>query len=257
MCIRSKIIRLKGLHSNQKGFWDILKKTDFIIGDSYYDFQAFISQLHLIGSPPNSVWRTTLSQLIFDLLWSKSEIPTISKIKAREGANFGFSRFQPCLFSQIWRGSRIWTIKKDIEICQRRATKIFFMKFWQRAAEIWDLKEGQNRDFSSPISQQPFLKTSWKFYWWLSSDISQCPFLWLISGNLTKFEKKDMVKTFKFKKWPLLWPLSQKWLRFQTWTIKAHWKIGLLLISLSSLVDFQLNGAEIFRAEIHSKKPLV
>ena len=65
------------------------------------------------------------------------------------------------------------------------------------------------------------------------------------SGNLTKFEKKDMIKTFKFKKWPLLWPLSQKWLRFQTWTIKAHWKMGLLLISLTSLVDFQLNGAEI------------
>ena len=26
------------------------------IGDSYYDFQAFISRLHLIGSPPNWVW---------------------------------------------------------------------------------------------------------------------------------------------------------------------------------------------------------
>ena len=148
-----KIIRLKGLHSKQKRFWDILQKPDFIIGDSYYDFQAFISRLHLIGSPPNWVWWTILSQLIFDLLWSKSEIPTISKIKAREGANFGFSRFQPCLFSQIWRGSRIWTIKRTFEMCQRRVTKKNFMKFWQRAAEIWDLKEGQNRDFSSPISQ--------------------------------------------------------------------------------------------------------
>ena len=131
-----KIIRLKGLHSKQKRFWDILQKPDFIIGDSYYDFQAFISRLHLIGSSPNLVLWTILSQLIFDLLWSKSEIPTISKIKAREGANFGFSRFQPCLFSQIWRGSRIWTIKRTFEMCQRRVTKKNFMKFWQRAAEI-------------------------------------------------------------------------------------------------------------------------
>ena len=144
LCIGIKIIRLKGFHSKQKRFWDILEKPDFTIGDSYYDFQASISQLHLIGSSPNSVLWTILSQLIFDLLWSKSEIPTISKIKAREGANFGFSRFQPCLFSQIWRGSRIWTIKRTFEMCQRRVTKKNFMKFWQRAAEIWDLK---NHDF--------------------------------------------------------------------------------------------------------------
>ena len=120
-----KIIRLKGLHSKQKRFWDILQKPDFIIGDSYYDFQAFISRLHLIGSPPNWVWWTILSQLIFDLLWSKSEIPTISKIKAREGANFGFSRFQPCLFSQIWRGSRIWTIKRKLRSVIGESPKFF------------------------------------------------------------------------------------------------------------------------------------
>ena len=34
--------------------------------------------------------------------------------------------------------------KKDIEICQRRVTKKFFMKLLERAAEIWDLK---NHDF--------------------------------------------------------------------------------------------------------------
>ena len=125
LCIGIKIIRLKGFHSKQKRFWDILEKPDFTIGDSYYDFQASISQLHLIGSSPNSVLWTILSQLIFDLLWSKSEIPTISKIKAREGANFGFSRFQPCLFSQIWRGSRIWTIKRTLRCVRGESPKKF------------------------------------------------------------------------------------------------------------------------------------
>ena len=200
-----KIIRLKGLHSKQKRFWDILQKPDFIIGDSYYDFQAFISRLHLIGSSPNLVLWTILSQLIFDLLWSKSEIPTISKIKAREGANFGFSRFQPCLFSQIWRGSRIWTIKRTFEMCQRRVTKknfkVLTKGYWDIGLEKSQFWPSLRYDISTALCQK-FMKLFLVTLLWHFS----ISFSWFISGNLTKFEKKDMVKTLKIKNWPLLWP---------------------------------------------------
>ena len=64
-----KIIRLKGLHSNQKGSWDILQKPFFITELSYYEFGPQISQLHLIGSSSNSVWGTTLSHTFNDSLW--------------------------------------------------------------------------------------------------------------------------------------------------------------------------------------------
>ena len=158
------IIRLKGLHSNQKGFWDILKKPDFIIGDSYYDFQAFISQLHLIGSPPNLSGRSIISQWFNVPSWSKSEISTISEIKAREGANFQFSWFQPSPFSQIWWGSRIWTIKRKLRSVIGESPKKKFMKFWQRAAEIWDLKEGQNWDFSKSYISAALCQNFMKFF---------------------------------------------------------------------------------------------
>ena len=212
-----KIIRLKGLHSKQKRFWDILQKPDFIIGDSYYDFQAFISRLHLIGSPPNWVWWTILSQLIFDLLWSKSEIPTISKIKAREGANFGFSRFQPCLFSQIWRGSRIWTIKRTFEMCQRRVTKKNFMNFWQRAAEIWDLKEGQNWDFSKSYISAALCQNFMNFF--LVTLLLQLSIRYSLamSRHLTVSEIKDMAETMEIQKCHFLWPCSLTWLGFRPW----------------------------------------
>ena len=115
-----KIIRLKGLHSNQKGFWDILQKLIFILGVSYYEFQ-------------------------------------------------------------------------------RRATKKIFMKFWQRAAEIWDSEDGQNCDFPSLISQQPYVRTSWNFFWWLSYYNSQFDIPWPCLGTSPFLRKKTWLKPWKSK----------------------------------------------------------
>ena len=89
--------------------------------------------------------------------------------------------------------------KKDIKMCQRRVTKKNFMKFWQRAAEIWDLKEGQNCDFSSPISQQPFVRTSWIFFWWLSYYNSQFDISWPCLGTSPFLRKKTWLKPWKSK----------------------------------------------------------
>ena len=135
--------------------------------------------------------------------------------------------------------------RKEIEKCHRRVTKIFFMKFWQRAAEIWDLKEGQNWDFSKSHISAALCQNFMKFFLVTLLWHILMSFLWFISGNLTKFEKQDMVKTLKIQNWPLLWPLSQKWLGFRTWTIISQISTGLILFTIPSLVDFQLNGAEI------------
>ena len=54
--------------------------------------------------------------------------------------------------------------KKDIKMCQRRVTKKNFMKFWQRAAEIWDLKEGQNWDFSKSYISAALCQNFMKFF---------------------------------------------------------------------------------------------
>ena len=135
--------------------------------------------------------------------------------------------------------------KKEIEKCHRRVTKKIFMKFWQRAAEIWDFEKSQFwpslRSHISAALCQNFMKFFLVTLLWhiLMS------FLWFISGNLTKFEKQDMVKTLKIQNWPLLWPLSQKWLGFRTWTIISQISTGLILFTIPSLVNFQLNGAEI------------
>ena len=86
-----------------------------------------------------------------------------------------------------------------IESCNRRVTKKNFMNFWHKAAEIWDSK---NRNFGrlpSPISQQPYVRTSWNFFWWLSYYNSQFDIPWPCLGTSPFLRKKTWLKPWKSK----------------------------------------------------------
>ncbi len=99
--------------------------------------------------------------------------------------------------------------KKDIKMCQRRVTKKKFREVLTKGC--WDMglwKIPILTLFKVPYLSSPLSELHEIFFWWLSSDTSQMSFLWFISGNLSKFEKKDMVETLKIQNWPLLWPLS-------------------------------------------------
>ena len=86
-----------------------------------------------------------------------------------------------------------------IESWNRRVTKKNFMKFWHRAAEIWDLEDGQNCNFPSLISQQPCVRTSWIFFWWLSYNTSQFPFYGSYPGTSPNLRKRTWLKPWKLK----------------------------------------------------------
>ena len=77
--------------------------------------------------------------------------------------HFWISMVSATFFSETVR-CRDMAREYRIESCNRRVTKKKFMKFWHRAAEIWDLEDGQNCDFPSLISQQPYVRTSWNFF---------------------------------------------------------------------------------------------
>ena len=91
-------IRLRGLHSNQKGSWDILQKPFFITELSYYEFGPQISQLHLIGSSSNSVWGTTLTHTFNDSLWPWPKSQPCQRTRPEKVAFFYFHGLSQVFF---------------------------------------------------------------------------------------------------------------------------------------------------------------
>jgi len=117
-----KIIRLKGLHSNQKGSWDVLQKTFF------YN-RAFLLWIWTSNISAPFDWKSTklgmgnnINPYIQWLLMALAEIPTMSENKARENGIFGFP-------------VRDMAREYQIDRCNRRVTKKNFMKF--RCTMVW------------------------------------------------------------------------------------------------------------------------
>ena len=124
--------------------------------------------------------------------------PNHVRENARESGIFGFPWFQPCLFSQERWGAETWPGNIELTVVIGESPKKF-MKFWHRAAEIWDLEDGQNCDFPSLISQQPYVRTSWNFFWWLSYYNSQFDIPWPCLGTSPFLRKKTWLKPWKSK----------------------------------------------------------
>ena len=188
-----KIIRLKGLHSNQKGSWDILQKPFFITELSYYEFGPQISQLHLIGSSPNSVWGTTLTHTFNDSLWPWPKSQPCQRTRPEKVAFLDFHGLSHVFFLRNgevprhgqgisnWLGKRpkLWFSNSHISGTLQRNFMNFFLVTLLLHLSIW---------YSLAMSRY-----------------------------LTVSEKKDMAETMEIQKCHFLWSCSLTWLGFRPW----------------------------------------